>query len=460
MKNLVIIGGGAAGLMAGAAAGEAGIPVMILERRHRPGLKLLMCGNNRCNISHDASADEMLEDYGGEIAVFLKEAVRNFTPEDLRRWFAKQGLRTVVKRERIYPVGENADDVLHLFTDMLRDMKVPLALNMPVKSISGIKDGKWLIQTENGMEITADHVLLATGGISYPKTGSVGDGQRMAAELEHNVTELRPGLAGMETVSQIFNGTRESNIEDAVIRIFSNDGTIIAETRGNILCDGDVLRGSAVFDASRHIAHTRLETFTATADILPSLKQYRGSTLNAILSKSGIPTELAANLNRTFGKMPIEKAISALKNLPLEIKAIRPVKEAIVTAGGISRDHVDPYTMESKLTPGLFFAGEVLDIDGPTGGYNLHAAFATARLAIKEIVRRIKGQQEKSQQRKHGSVTERHTGHHAERSNFHNNGKASPRQERYSRETKKDKWWDDNPRKRYSDPRSGGRHGK
>ena len=393
MDSLIIIGGGAAGLMAGVAAGEAGIPAMILERRHRPGLKLLMCGNNRCNISHDAAAEEMLRDYGGEIGRFLKSAIDAFPPAYLRSWFQKYGLRTVVKRERIYPVGENADDVLHLFVDQLRELKVPIALNCPVKSVSREEDGCWRVLAENGLEMRAKYILLATGGISYPKTGSVGDGQRIAAEIGHKVTELRPGLAGMDTESPIFNGTREDNIEDATVTIRDASGRRIAVMRGNILCNGGILRGSAIFDATRQIAHAGIADFTASADLLPTLpSRQQAGNLNAILSRCGIPQILAHNITGCFSRLPVVETIARLRDLPLEISGIRPVKEAIVTAGGVALDEIAPNTMESRLEPGLFFAGELMDIDGPTGGYNLHSAFATARLAIAEIARRIKGQ--------------------------------------------------------------------
>ena len=393
MDTLLIIGGGAAGLMAGVAAGEAGIPAMILERRHRPGLKLLMCGNNRCNISHDAKPAEMLRQYGGDIGNFLDNAINAFPPAALRAWFQKYGLRTIVKRERVYPVGENADDVLHLFVDQLRELKVPIALNCPVSSIARQDNGMWSVSTENGMVFQTKYVLLATGGISYPKTGSVGDGQRMAEELGHNVTTLKPGLAGFDSASTLFQGLKEANIEEAIVRIMNGKGNVAAETQGNILCSNGILRGTAIFDAVRQIAHKNIGDFTAVADILPAVKPGTQGNLAALLAKCGIPQDLGRNILARYGRVPA--AVAKLKELPLEVTSIRPVKEAIVTAGGVALQEIDPATMASRKEDGLFFAGELMDIDGPTGGYNLHAAFATARLAIAEIARRIKGRQSK-----------------------------------------------------------------
>ena len=438
MDTLLIIGGGAAGLMAGVAAGEAGIPAMILERRHRPGLKLLMCGNNRCNISHDAKPDGMLRQYGGNIAHFLASAINAFPPAALRTWFQKYGLRTIVKRERIYPIGENADDVLHLFVDQLRELKVPIALNCPVRSIARQDNGMWCVTTENGMVFQAKYVLLATGGISYPKTGSVGDGQRMAQELGHNVTPLKPGLAGFDTESPLFQNLKEANIEETVVRIVDGKGIVVAETQGNILCSNGILRGTAIFDAVRQIAHKNIGDFTAVADILPAVKPGTQGNLAALMAKCDIPQDLARNIIARYGKMPA--AVAKLKELPLEVTSIRPVKEAIVTAGGVSLQEIDPATMASRKEDGLFFAGELIDIDGPTGGYNLHAAFATARLAIAEITRRIKGKQSKSNP-------------NAPRFREHTQ-KNDPNAPRIREHTQ------DPPKRRYGDPRSSVWRGK
>ncbi len=371
-NKLIIIGGGAAGLMAMIAARESKLPALLLERRHRPGLKLLLCGNNRCNISHDASAAKMLQDYGSPVGDFLKTAITAFPPDKLREWFARMGLPTIVKRDRIYPKTENSDDVLHCFLDIMREEQLPYVLNCPVKSIVKEND-LFTVTTENGLVFQAEKVLLATGGFSYPKTGSVGDGQRIAAELNHTVIDPLPGLAGIDCEDKLLAFQQETDLPDVAVTVLAG-GKPVARTRGNILCTGSILRGSAIFDATRAIARQKLTSFTLQLDFCPAL-----ATPPENLSRLPLPPALISRL----AKKP-----AWVKAYNLQINGIRPIKEAIVSVGGVSLDDINPDTMESKILPGLYFAGEVMDIDGPTGGYNLHAAFATARLAIVSMTRK------------------------------------------------------------------------
>ena len=390
MNRLVIIGGGAAGLMAAVSAGEAGLGCMLLERRHRPGLKLLLCGNNRCNLSHDSGAEEMLAAYGEPVASFMRKAILAFQPSDLRRWFGARGLATISRRGRIYPATEDSDDVLHCFLDRLRELQVPLALNCPVASIERLPGG-FRVTCANGVALEAENLLLATGGFSYPKTGSVGDGQRFAAGLGHSVAEPRPGLAGMDIGDCPLDAGNESEIRDVVVFI-SAGGRPCFHTRGNLLCCGSVLRGSAIFDAARAMARRGISSFDLELDICPDMpvEELAASISRGqptyTLEHAGISRELAGPLAAGLrGRGNARSCAEWLKRMPMPVRGIRPLKEAIVTVGGISLDEVDWATMESRLVPGLYFAGEVLDIDGPTGGYNLHAAFATARLAMASI---------------------------------------------------------------------------
>ena len=372
-NKLIIIGGGAAGLMATIAAREYKIPALLLERRHRPGLKLLLCGNNRCNISHDASAAQMLRDYGTPVGDFLKPAITAFPPDKLRDWFARMGLPTIVKRDRIYPKTENSDDVLHCFLDIMREEQLPYVLNCPVKSIVKEND-LFAVTTENGLIFHAEKVLLATGGFSYPKTGSVGDGQRIAAELNHTVIAPLPGLAGVDCEDRLLAFQQETDLPDVAVTVITN-GKPVARTRGNILCTGTILRGSAIFDTTRAIARQKLTSFTLQLDFCPALE-----TPPENFSRLPLPPALVQRL----AKKP-----AWVKAYNLQINGIRPLKEAIVSVGGVSLNEINPDTMESKILPGLYFAGEVMDIDGPTGGYNLHAAFATARLAVASMTRKV-----------------------------------------------------------------------
>ena len=250
--DLIIVGAGAAGLMAAATAGEADIRCVILERRHRPGLKLLMCGNNRCNISHAGTPEEMQEAYGEPTASFLKAALARLSPGALRTLFARWGLPTIVNRDRIYPATEKADDVLHCFTDRIRDFEIPFMTNCPVDSIAPLPDGGFIVKSSK-LTLTTRYILLATGGFSYPKTGSVGDGQRFAKELGLDVTEPRPGLAGVTLEKPWLNAGEKADIPQVEITVLDGERRRVAVTSGNLLVEGDCLRGTAVFDDKRTI---------------------------------------------------------------------------------------------------------------------------------------------------------------------------------------------------------------
>lgn len=403
--DLIIVGAGAAGLMAGAVAGEAGIAALIIERRHRAGLKLLLCGNNRCNISHSGTAADMAKAYGEPVGPFLRDALAFFPPQRLRSWFADAGMPTSLNRDRIYPKTEKADDVLYCFTDRLRDTGVPLVLNCPVNRISVDPGGGFLVNSDR-VSLRSRMVLIATGGVSYPKTGSVGDGQRIAAELGHSIVPYRAGLAGMDVADAWLTpatGAAEAALPYVRLQL-SSDGQNIACIEGDVLCSKTCLRGSAVFDTTRVIARQNLRNCAITMDLFPTqspagletkitvLAPRCDGQLAPLVKQLGINDALCDGLAAALGgnialrKQDFAADLAArLKAMPITMTAIRPLKEAIITVGGVSLDDIDPATMESKRVPGLFFAGEVMDVDGPTGGYNLHAAFATAQLAMQAI---------------------------------------------------------------------------
>jgi len=396
--EVIIIGAGAAGLMAGVTAGEAGLPCLLVERRHRPGLKLLLCGNNRCNISHAGDARDMIAAYGEPVGTFLKTALTAFPPARLRRWFEAAGVPTCLNRDRIYPTSEKADDVLHCFTDRLRELSVPLLLNCPVSAVTRLPGGVYQVSC-GAVVFTAPRVLLATGGVSYPKTGSVGDGQRFAGELGHTVLPLQAGLAGMDSAAGWLPRPAASASLPTTRLTITQRGAAVGTTEGNVLAEGNVLRGTAIFDASRMIARRGWTDFELELDVLPDmslaavaarLQQTAGRArgLSRLLTAQGLDLAVADSLAAWLEQRGGDASAWArlLKALPLPITGIRPVKEAIVTVGGVDLSEINPDTMESRRSPGLYFAGEVMDIDGPTGGYNLHAAFATARLAIQAMI--------------------------------------------------------------------------
>ena len=346
--KLAVVGGGAAGMFAAAVAAERKIPCVVIERKARLGSKVLMTANGRCNFTKDIPPERFLADVGGAAAEFARQAVCECPPRKIISGFKSLGVRLRrMDDARMFPADGKAATIVHAFGDLMRENAVPLMTNCPVTGIQPQKTG-FIVATEN-FTLWAEKVLLATGGVSYPKLGSVGDGQRFAASLGHRIVPYRPGLIGMETDDCRVTRFAGMRFEDSCATVLAPDGSVIYEYRGEIDCEKFGLSGAAVYNCQRMIEHW--------------LREHPGKGLQDV------------SLKARFGRESI-----VLKGLKP-----RPVKEAIVTIGGVALDEVDPATMESRKIPGLYFAGEVLDIDGPTGGYNLTLAFATARRAVCSI---------------------------------------------------------------------------
>ncbi len=330
--------------MAGCAAGELGLKALVLERKAKPGRKLLMCGNSRCNLTTNISEDRMIQMFGAPVGPFLEPALKAFTPSMLQRWFASHGLKTVVKTgNKVYPHTEKAADVLNLFTDQLRESNISLACTSVVQAVE---------KTTNGFRVTTDnfvveskYVLMATGGVSYPKTGSVGDGQEWAKKLGHTIEEYKPGLAGFEVDPRVIKGRVGKIYEKVTVDVLAK-GNVVGQTRGIFEIEKWGVGGTALTDASRIVARHNLKDYVLKVNLF-----------------DGKTEEIR----------------------PLQTRAL---KEAMVTVGGVALSEIDSQTLESRKCSGLYFSGEMMDVDGPTGGYNLQAAFATARLAVLAIAKR------------------------------------------------------------------------
>ncbi|MFO7937149.1 MAG: aminoacetone oxidase family FAD-binding enzyme [Kiritimatiellia bacterium] len=344
---LAIIGGGAAGLFAGCMAGERGLPALILERKHKPGRKILMCGNGRCNFTKNISAEKMLADIGEPSAAFLESSLSAFPPSSIRQWFSQHRLDSrQMPDRRIFPKSEKASDVLHTLTDTLRDTSISLCLNTAVQKVEKTDHPaeRFRIDTDN-FTVFAQNVLLSTGGVSYPKTGSVGDGQKFAKALGHKLRPYRPGLIGFVIDHPWIRSRAGHILEDVTMRVFSNNRRVY-EGSGFLDCESRGLGGAAAYNASRWIARHQPKNF----DIEWS---FQGETIHVTKPET------------------------------------RPLKEAIVTVGGIPLNEINPRTMESTRCSGLYFAGEIIDADGPTGGYNLSIAWATAKTAADAVSRSL-----------------------------------------------------------------------
>ena len=328
---LAIVGGGAAGLFAASVAANRDLGCLVLERKARPGAKILMTANGRCNFTKDISAEEMLADIGEPVASFVRPALTACPPSRIAAGFRACGVKTRRMPDgRLFPASGQAATIVHAFGDLLRDKGVPLATNCPVTGLQPMKRG-FIVATHH-FTLWAENVLLATG-------------QNFARALGHRVTPLRAGLTGFETRDPRVRTRAGLRFEDGAARVLDPAGRTVFSYRGEVDCEAWGVSGAAVYNCQRWTV-------------------------------------------RHPGPFSLEVTFDG-ERLLLENPQARPVKEAIVTIGGVATDDVAPETMESRKVPGLFFAGEVLDIDGPTGGYNLSLAFATAHLAVSTIARRL-----------------------------------------------------------------------
>lgn len=341
---LAIVGGGASGLFAAAAAADNRLGCIVFERKARIGSKMLMTANGRCNFTKDIKPEQMLEDIGEPVASFVRSAVMKCPPSMIASGFKARGLR--IKRRAdgcLFPASEKAADVVHVFGDLLRDNEIPLLTNCAVAGVQPMKNG-FIVATRN-FTVWAENVLIATGGVSFPKTGSVGDGQKFASSLGHTVVPIRAGLTGCETRDRmVLSRAGARYMQNAAASVVVGNDRLFRAT-GEVEFESWGLTGAAVYNCTRWAAR---------------------------------------HLDGVKGRWTIELELDG-EILSIRDFSVRPVKEAIVTMGGVALNEVNPETMESRKIPGLYFAGEVLDIDGPTGGYNLSIAFATGRLAVESI---------------------------------------------------------------------------
>ena len=396
--EVCIVGAGAAGLMAAVFAGRAGANVVVVERNTTAGNKLLRTGRQRCNLTHEATIEEFVracEPFGR----FLKHSFYTFSPQATRKFFHQHGLKTKVEPSGcVFPVSDRATDVKRVLLEQARDAGVRFMYGRRVCHRIWRQDGRFVVKAGDD-SIAAERVIIATGGMSWPATGSMGDGYAMAAFFGHQLVEPRPILVPLITrekwcgtlqcTQRECNKGRDSGNENSV-----SDGAIHARQH----------QQPAVFDLSRQLAgrfehcspiEVRIDLFEGSADNLEQKvirlcnehQEERAGHAQRLSLR-----QLAEQLCRmarplrhdaATAREKREQLLELLKALPLEITGTRPIKEATATRGGVGRDEIDPTTMQSKLCPGLFFAGEVIDVDGPCGGYNLQIAWSTGALAGK-----------------------------------------------------------------------------
>ncbi|WP_456044514.1 NAD(P)/FAD-dependent oxidoreductase [Veillonella sp.] len=410
MKRVVVIGGGAAGLMAAVIAGREGAKVTLLEKMNYVGKKMGITGKGRCNITNACDMSEFIKNTPGN-GKFLYGAYERFTNEDLLQLLHDAGLETKVERGgRVFPASDSALDVRNTFMKLMKHYGVDVRLEEPVKKIL-VDDGTVTGVVTDKETYHADAVVIATGGKSYPATGSTGDGYILASQVGHTITDIRPSLVPIVTEESWVKdlmGLSLRNVELSVIAKNKVQATMFGEMMfthfgitGPIVLSlshtvGKLMRKKNISTIGLDInlkpalspeildkrlqkdfdLYSKKQLINGMKDLLPS------RLIPLIIELAGIDPQKPIN---QISKEERQQIGYMLQHMPLTVKGLRPVEEAIVTAGGISLKEFNPKTMESKLVKGLYGAGEVLDIDAFTGGYNLQAAFSTGYVAAMHI---------------------------------------------------------------------------
>lgn len=411
MKNTIVIGGGPAGLISAIASSKNGDKVTIIEKMNSCGKKLLITGKGRCNITNNAQMDKFMENTPTN-SKFLYGAFNNFTNKDIIELLEREGVKTKVERgERVFPVSDKAQDVLDALLHILKKQNVQILTNSPIKRIIIDQDKNVSgVELINGKVINAQKIILATGGKSYPITGSTGDGYELAKKLGHTITTIEPSLVPLTSNDEACKELQGLSLRNIAIELQIQD-KIIYKDFGEMLFTHFGVSGPVILSASSYLVKTKnIEQIlkenkvNIEIDLKPALseekldarvlrdfeeqknKQFKNS-LDKLLPQKLIPVIIKRtkiNENKKVNeitKQERQKLVHELKHFKISIKGTRPIEEAIVTSGGINIKEINPKTMESKLVKGLYFAGEIIDVDCLTGGYNLQVAWSTGYTA-------------------------------------------------------------------------------
>ena len=397
--DLIVVGGGPAGMFAAITAARNGAKVLLLEKNDRLGKKLLITGKGRCNVTNDCPAEEVLRNTPRN-GRFLYSAMTAFPPESTKQFFENQGCPLKTERgNRVFPQSDRSASILDSLKKALTDQGVTVKTGR-VRQILTLEGAVSGVRTD-GDEYTAPSVILATGGASYPATGSTGDGYAMAQRLGHRVIPVQGSLVPLETAGEDCRRMQGLSLRNVGVRLLDARGKVLYRDFGELLFTHFGVSGPTVLSAGCHLKgegcclvidlKPALEEGKLDARILRDLELYQNRTmenaLTDLLPRSMIPVVLdrleidPAMQANSLTKEKRRALVGLLKAFRVEITGKRPVAEAIITSGGVKVSEIDPKTMESKLVPGLFFAGEVIDCDAYTGGFNLQIAWATGRAA-------------------------------------------------------------------------------
>ena len=404
--RVLVVGGGPAGMMAAIQAAKQGNTVTLLEQNEKLGKKLFITGKGRCNVTNDCDVTELFDSVVSN-KKFLYSAFYSFSNQDVKDFFEEQGLRLKVERgRRVFPASDKSSDVIKALGNALKKLEVKIRLRTRVDKVLTENDIVCGVRLSDGECLNADKVILATGGVSYKSTGSDGSGLAMAEKLGHQVTKLRPGLVGMCTKEAWARDMQGLTLKNVAVSIGKKQGKKpLYEDFGELLFTHYGVSGPMILSASSRLGdELEKEDLYIKIDLKPALSKEQldsrilrdfeerknadlSNAMVHLLPKSMIPVMLhvcgldpAKKVNEvTRGER--EQLVKGMKEFPLTLNGLRDIQEAIITRGGVTVKEVDPSTMESKIVKNLYLAGEMLDLDALTGGYNLQIAWSTGYLA-------------------------------------------------------------------------------
>lgn len=411
LYDVVVVGGGAAGMFAAGCSAENGDRVILLEKKVRLGVKLGLTGHGRCNLTNSGDRESFISSYGRN-GRFLYRALTEFSNRDIILFLERYGVKVITEENgKVFPADGKSETVVKTFQQYIEDNNVHVRFNTRVESVLVEQEGDMKkvagVNLSGGGTIRSGKVILSTGGLSYPGTGSSGDGYEMAKALGHTIVPLNPALVSLETEESFVKDLQGVPLYGLEVSFYSNEKKICAG-KGDMMFTHFGISGPVVLDISGIIAVSlsKNEHVEASLNLMPGKNRpelegilleelkinnnkFLSNALSRLLPKSFVPVFLEyagipGNIKcHQISRNERNKIAGMFADFRIKIKRTRPIKEAMITKGGVSLKEINPYTMESMLVKGLYFCGEVIDIDGKTGGYNLQAAFSTAYLAAK-----------------------------------------------------------------------------
>lgn len=390
-------------MMAGGTAGKRGLNVILVEKNDTLGRKLLLTGKGRCNFTNDTDIQGLIDNIPVN-GRFLYSAFTRFSSRDLIEFFNSLGVKTKVERgKRVFPESDKAEDILNALKRYLKEGNVKIVKG-EVKKVLASSNKVLGVMLRDGSFIHSDSVIIATGGLSYPETGSTGDGYRFARELGHSIVPPKPSLVPLEIEDEWVPRLQGLTLKNISIKVLDESNRLVYQDFGEMIFTHFGLSGPVILSASSHMRDVEKTRYRIVIDLKPGLneeeldrriqrdftkysRRYFSNSLDDLLPKRLIPVIVDLSgipYDKYVNKISREERLNLvrlLKGLTVRVSCFRPIREAIVTSGGVDVSEINPSTMESKIVKGLFFAGEVIDVDGYTGGFNLQIAFSTGFVA-------------------------------------------------------------------------------